>query len=155
MHLEKFVERRGYHHQTVLRFVVAAPFIGNLMGVGGSTIRSIRHENQCTIRVSMHSIFYPDAVQEHGRVIFCSAQDHAALSESVLAILQALFGHAPASETFALYLVIPVSNEHSLLGMGGKVVVQLRSECKTNLFLRALGALRSSASWHVRDPWRL
>ncbi len=70
-------------------------------------------------------------------MISCSAQDHAALSESVLVILQALFGHAPASETFALYLVIPVSNEHSLLGMGGKVQAELRSKCQTNLFLRA------------------
>ncbi len=65
-------------------------------------------------------------------MIYCSVQDHAALSESVLDILQALFGHAPASETFALYLVIPISNTHSLLGMGGQVLAQLKYKCQTS-----------------------
>ena len=85
----------------------------------------------------MHSIFHPDAVEEHGRVIYCSALNHAALCGSVLATLQALYAHRSASETFSLFVVIPTANEHSLLGMGGKVMAQLKSKYKTNLFLRA------------------
>ena len=56
---------------------------------------------------------------------------------SVLATLQALYAHRSASETFSLFVVIPTTNEQSLMGMGGKVMAQLKSKYKTNLFLRA------------------
>ncbi len=36
-----------------------------------------------------------------------------------------------------LFVVIPTANEHSLLGMGGKEMAQLKSKYQTNLFLRA------------------
>ena len=116
------------------------------MGTGGSesTILSIRHENQCSIHFSMHSDFHPDMVEPHGRVIYCSAQDHAALCRYVLAILQALYAHGSPSETFTLFVVTPTANQNSLLGVGGQVLAQLKSKCQSSLFLRAP---------HVRPPF--
>ena len=128
-----------YTNQTELRIVVSSSLIGRLMGTGGSTIRQLRQSHQSSIFVSGHRLFHPDAVAEQGRVIHCSARDHASLCSTVVAIAHALYSSldgAPAA-TFSFYVVIPVAAARPLIVTGGQLLARLGSSHQTELFLRA------------------
>jgi hypothetical protein len=97
---------------------------------------NFRFEQLFFIKVSMQSIFHPDAVAECGRVISCSAQDHTALCNSVLAICKALFPDGITLGPFSFSVVIPTINAQDLLGVGGQALARLQTKYSTPLFLR-------------------
>jgi len=107
------------------------------MGMGGSTIRRLQQTHRSSIKVSGQRIYHPDAASEQGRVLHCSALDHAALWCTAIAVIQALFSSLEGSkEMFNLYFVIPTVSAR-LLTMGeGQVPAQLSSAHRTVFQLR-------------------
>jgi hypothetical protein len=67
--------RTNSANQTQLRLAVPSSRIGVLMGKGGATIQRFQHSHQSSIKVSGQRIFLPDATEDQGRVIHCSAPD--------------------------------------------------------------------------------
>jgi hypothetical protein len=117
-----------------LKLVVASNFIGGLMGTGWSTIRHLQDTHQTTIRVSGQRHYHPDAKEEYGWVIHCTAQSQASLGNALVAIIESLFLYQPGEvEPFSVAFVVPRESTPLLTESG---LEALRSATRTRLRLR-------------------